>query len=182
MRKLKKLWCLVIILSLFAAVSACASGNTGTSGATPEASTAASPMPSTASTETPVPTPKPTPEPTPAPVYKDGTYEITTGKDIENYYVKASLTIKDGKIADFHYDIYDSRNNNALFDESYEKYMNTEVYKQQCRDDLAGMKTYGPKLIDTQSVDEVDVVSKATWTWKWFKKVAQELLDQATEK
>lgn len=113
------------------------------------------------------------------PAYKDGTYELITEKDYENYYVKASLVIKDSRISDFHYDIYDANNTDALFDEQYEQYMGNEHYKQQCRDDLKGMKTYGPKLVETQSVDEVDVVTGATWTWKWFKQAANELLEKA---
>lgn len=164
---------LVIIICMIMSFSACTdSTNTGNPTATPNA------------TATPIATATPTEIATPTEAakvqYKDGTYELVSDKDFEGYFAKATLTIKDGQITDFNYELYDSNNGDRLFDETYEELMPSQVYKQQCRDDLKGMKTYGPKLVETQSVDEVDVVSKATWTWKWFKEVAQELLDKAT--
>lgn len=123
-----------------------------------------------------------TPTPSPQINYKDGTYTVTTDKDWEGYYAKAILTVKDGKITDFNIDIYDSRNSDVLFDDNYENYMTTEYYKQQCREDLAGLRSYMAKLVDTQSKDDIDAISGATWAWKWFNKVAANLLEQATAK
>lgn len=176
MRAIRILTAILLILSLAAVASACGESGQGRQADAPGTDVSVHADSAPTGGKDAVTASDPTAS------YRDGTYEITTDEDLEGYYVKASLTIKDGKITDFHYDIYDSNKGDALFDEHYEDYMPTQHYKQQCRDDLKGMKTYGPKLVETQSVDDVDAVAKATWTWKWFKKAANELLEQAAVK
>lgn len=112
-----------------------------------------------------------------APKYKDGIYEAQVPADYEGYSCKGKITIKNGEIIKVDWNIYDS--NNRVFDDKYEKVFNDEQYKQQCRDDYKGEKTYGPKLIETQDITKVDAVSGATWTNNFFKEVMGEALNKA---
>lgn len=110
--------------------------------------------------------------------YKDGVYEITTEKDYESFYCKAKVTIKNNKITNVEWNIYDGTN--RVFDEKYEEvYAGNAEYQQQCRDDLKGAKTYGPKLVEVQNIQEVDSVSGATWTNGIFKKAISLALKKA---
>ena len=109
--------------------------------------------------------------------YKDGTYEGQEPADGEGFTSKGKLTIKNGKIISVDWNIFDAQN--RVFDDKYENVYTEEVYKQQCRDDYKGEKTYGPKLIQTQDISKVDAVSGATWTNNIFKKVMGDILIKA---
>ena len=111
--------------------------------------------------------------------YKDGDYEVQTEKDHEGYYCIATVSIKDNKITNVEWNIYDSVNG-IIFDEKYEKiYVGNPTYIQQCRDDLKGAETYGPKLIEVQDIEKVDAISKATWTNIHFKNAVKLALEKA---
>ena len=110
--------------------------------------------------------------------YKDGDYKIKTDADTEGFYCKAKVTIKNNKITNVEWNIYDS--NDRVFDEKYEEvYVGNAYYQQQCRDDLKGAKTYGPKLVEVQNVQNVDAVSGATWTNRIFKSAINSALEKA---
>lgn len=113
-------------------------------------------------------------------MYKDGVYEVETLPDYEGYYAKARLTIKDDIITDVDWCIYDSNRNNRPFDDTYgEVFKEYPLYVKQCIDDWNGSKEYGPKLIGTQDLQQVDAVSGATWTNNVFKAVVDMALEKA---
>jgi major membrane immunogen (membrane-anchored lipoprotein) len=110
--------------------------------------------------------------------YRDGEYEVTTDKDYEGFYCKAKITIKNNKITNVEWNIYDS--DDKIFDEKYEEvYAGQPIYQQQCRDDLKGAKTYGPKLVEVQDIMKVDAISGATWANENFKLVINLALKKA---
>ncbi|MCX7772739.1 MAG: FMN-binding protein [Clostridia bacterium] len=162
---MKKWISLLLVLSLLTAIAGCSS------------KPAAAGTPSASASATNSASPSATPE---AAKYKDGTYTYESSKDGEGYYAKASATIKDGKIETYEMNIYDSKNGDRVFDETYEEVMPSEIYKQQCRDDLKGFNTYKAQLIEKQDPDQVDAISKATWTYNWFTRVTKQLLKQAS--
>ncbi len=114
----------------------------------------------------------------PAGKYKDGTYQYTGKKDGEGYLVEGTMVISDGLIQSMEWQIVDDHRH-RVFDETYEEVFGNDTYKQQCRDDLSGMKTYAPALIDKQEVGDVDAVSGATWSYGKFQEAAEALLEQA---
>lgn len=110
--------------------------------------------------------------------YKDGVYEVKTEPDHEGYYCTAKVTIKDGKISNVEWNIYDFTN--RIFDEKYEEiYVGNTVYQEQCKNDLKGAATYGPKLVEVQNINAVDAISGATWTNKHFKAAIKLALKKA---
>lgn len=110
--------------------------------------------------------------------YKDGTYQYTGKKDGEGYLVEGTMVITNGLIQSMEWQIVDDHRH-RVFDETYEDVFSNDTYKQQCRDDLSGMKTYAPALIDKQDVGAVDAVSGATWSHGKFAEAAEALLEQA---
>ena len=112
--------------------------------------------------------------------YKDGDYQVSTTTQTEGFTCKAKVTIKNNKIANVEWNIYDS--NNRIFDEKFEEIYAETLYKQQCRDDLKGAKTYEAKLLSTQDIEKVDAVTGATWTNTIFKKAVNLALEKASMK
>lgn len=114
--------------------------------------------------------------------YKNGVYEVQDKPDGEGYYCKAQVTIANDQIVGVEWNIYDRPRNDRLFDETYEGvFAGNALYQQQCRDDLAGAKTYGATLIKTQDLGKVDAISGATWSNKKFKKIMEMALEQAKQ-
>ncbi len=112
--------------------------------------------------------------------YKDGTYSVETKPDHEGYFTKAEVHIEKGRITSIDWNIFDTNREDRIFDETYEEvFAGNERYKQQCRDDLKGAKTYSSKLVETQDIDAVDAVTGATWTNLKFKEAAQLALNEA---
>lgn len=110
--------------------------------------------------------------------YKDGKYEVKTDNDLEGYVCEATVTIKENKITNVEWTIYDITG--RVFDEKYEEiYAGSPEYQQQCRDNLAGAETYGPKLIEFQDIDKVDAISGATWSYLQFQKAIRLALEKA---
>lgn len=110
--------------------------------------------------------------------YKDGEYEVKSDRDYQDFYCKAKVTIKNNKVINVEWNIYDV--NDRVFDESYEEvYVGEPIYQQQCRDDLKGAKTYGPKLVEVQNIKKVDAISGATWANEMFKLVISLALEKA---
>jgi major membrane immunogen (membrane-anchored lipoprotein) len=111
--------------------------------------------------------------------YKNGLYEGKTARDYEGYDALASIEVKQGFIAAVAWSIYDN-NLKRYFDASYEQvYAGNPVYIQQCRDNMKGMVTYGPELIQTQSIDSVEAITHATWCYWKFKEVVKITLKDA---
>jgi len=109
--------------------------------------------------------------------YKDGEYEINTKTLSEGFTCKAKVTIKNNKIANVDWNIYDSKN--RVFDGTYEDVYSEALYKQQCRDDFKGSQGYTSKLIEVQDTEKVDAVTGATWTNNIFKNAVDLALEKA---
>lgn len=110
--------------------------------------------------------------------YRDGEYSITTEKDVEGYYCKAKVSVKNNKVSNVEWTIYDI--DGRIFDDTYEKiYEGSPLYQQQCRDNLKGAVTFVPKLVETQDVDKVDSISGATWVNIIFKRAVNQALEKA---
>ena len=68
-------------------------------------------------------------------------------------------------------------NLHETFNGDYEKhFQGNELYIQQCRNDWNGVKTYPPKMIETQDVNKIDAISGATWSYNIFKESVKEAL------
>jgi major membrane immunogen (membrane-anchored lipoprotein) len=112
-------------------------------------------------------------------IYKNGVYEGKTKKDSEGYNASASIEVKQGLIAAVEWSIYDN-NLKRYFDATYEQlYAGNPIYIQQCRDNMKGMVTFGPRLIQTQCIDSVEAITGATWCHRKFKEVVKIALKDA---
>ena len=111
--------------------------------------------------------------------YRDGLYEGRTPKDSEGYNATALIEVKKGFISTVGWKVYDN-NLKRYFDSTYEEvYTGNATYMQQCRDNMKGMVAYGPKLIETQDIDSVDVITGATWVHHKFTQVVKITLKDA---
>jgi len=111
--------------------------------------------------------------------YINGNYQGQTVVDHEGYHALASVQIVQNCIAVADWQIYDN-NSKRFFDETYEEvYKGIPLYQQQCRDNMAGMVTFGPRLIETQDLNAVDNITGATWCYKKFKEVMEITLKDA---
>jgi hypothetical protein len=52
-------------------------------------------------------------------------------------------------------------------------------YQEQCFNDGRGIKTYPQRLLQTQDLDKVDMISGATWSYQIFKACVQQALKDA---
>jgi major membrane immunogen (membrane-anchored lipoprotein) len=112
-------------------------------------------------------------------LYKNGVYEGSLPRDGEGYSTSTRIEVSGNRIADVDWSIYDN-NLKRYFDETYEEvYTGNPTYMQQCRDNMRGMLAYGPKLIMTQEIDSVDVITLATWCHNKFKQVVKKALVDA---
>lgn len=111
--------------------------------------------------------------------YKDGTYEGKSEKTNESYYGRAEIILKSGKITTVDFQIIDG--GGVVFDEKYGPAMfaGNDLYLQQCKDDLEGIKQYKDELLSTQDIDQVDTISGATWSNRIFKETITEALKNA---
>lgn len=99
----------------------------------------------------------------------------------ENFWGQVRLTIENGKIIDVDFKIIDSTSH-EIFDYTYEKhYIGNDLYMQQCRDDWQGMLKYPEKLIKHQNMEDVDVISGATWSYNMLKYSTIEALQNAKQ-
>jgi major membrane immunogen (membrane-anchored lipoprotein) len=111
--------------------------------------------------------------------YINGVYEGQTTKDYEGYNAFCTIEVNKGLLSVVDWQIYDN-NLKRYFDDTYEEvYTGNPVYMQQCRDNMVGMRAYGPDLIETQDIDKVDCITKATWCWHKFKQVVKITLQDA---
>jgi major membrane immunogen (membrane-anchored lipoprotein) len=100
--------------------------------------------------------------------YQNGVY---TSKEIitnEGYVGIVKLTIAKGLITGVDFHITDDLG--MVFDEKYgpARYYNHPAYLQECVDELAGIKKYKLKLLQSQDIAAVNAVSGATWSYDIF--------------
>ena len=78
--------------------------------------------------------------------FKDGLYRGSLEKDNESYSTHAVVKINNGRVTSVDWKILDN-NRNRYFDSTYEEvYKGNDLYIQQCRDNMIGMKKFGPEL------------------------------------
>jgi major membrane immunogen (membrane-anchored lipoprotein) len=129
--------------------------------------------------------------------YNDGTYEGKSSITSENYYGKTKITINNGLISDIDFTIYDAGQfKNVLpedkakdikemaLDEQYGKlvFADSELYQQQCINELAGIKKYNSEMVEKQDIKEVDAVSGATWSFGLYAQAVKDALGKASKK
>ena len=113
--------------------------------------------------------------------YKDGTY---TGASRDSYTAEPywgiiKVKIENGAFAGISFMVRDS-NLHETFDGSYEKHFEgNQVYIEQCRNDWKGVQSYPERLMESQDIGKVDVVSGATWSYNIFKASLEEALKTA---
>ena len=116
--------------------------------------------------------------------YNDGVYfgESRSIYVQEPYYGQTTVTIKDDQIVSVDFRIID-KTHNEVFDEKYEKHFKgNDEYIQQCRKDWEGVQTYPKTLLKKKSIEKVDAVSGATWSYNMLKASLQEALKAAQVK
>lgn len=115
--------------------------------------------------------------------FKDGIYSGSSraGYSDEAYYGHTRIIIENAKIIKVDFLIRDSAKREP-FDDKYERYFaGNDVYIQQCRSDLKGIRSYPDSLLKHQDLSKVDVISGATWSYNIFKASAKIALDDAIE-
>ena len=113
--------------------------------------------------------------------YKDGTYIGSSRAKYtnESYYGFAEIMVENGKLIKVDFFVRDS-SKHVDFNETYEKYFaGNDEYIQQCRNDWKGIQSYPDSLLKYQDLDQVDVISGATWSYDIFKASAQIALSAA---
>jgi major membrane immunogen (membrane-anchored lipoprotein) len=113
--------------------------------------------------------------------YIDGIYNGKSQADYtyEPYVGYVAITIKNGWPIKADFKIIDTTKN-EIFNNLYEKnFEGNDHYINQCRNDWKGVQTYPVKLIENQSLEKVDAISGATWSYNFFKYATQEALKNA---
>lgn len=113
--------------------------------------------------------------------YIDGVYNGKTQAQYtyEPYVGYITITIKNGWPINADFKIVDTAKN-EIVNELYEKYFEgNEHYINQCRNDCKGIQTYPDKLIKIRSLEKVDAISGATWSYNFFKYATIEALKNA---
>ncbi len=113
--------------------------------------------------------------------YIDGVYKGKSQASYsdEPYVGYVIITIKNGWPNKAEFKIIDTAKN-EVFNEGYKKYFEgNENYINQCRNDLMGIQTYPAKLVNCQSIEKVDAVSGATWSYNIFRDATLKALKSA---
>lgn len=116
--------------------------------------------------------------------YADGTYYGKTKAiyNDENFWGHIKITIEEGKIVAVDFKIIDSTTL-EIFDNNYKKhYAGNQLYIEQCRDDWQGVIKYPERLIKSQDIDGVDVITGATWSYNMLKYATIQALQNAIPK
>lgn len=108
---------------------------------------------------------------------QDGTYTLKSNEDERGWAVQFELTVKDGKITESKFDYVNAEGDLKSEDEGY----NTAMKDKTDVSAAEAMETLNAKLVETQSVDAVDVVSGASHTSESFKEYATLLLEAAAK-
>ena len=113
--------------------------------------------------------------------YKDGVYKAVSGiKDDWGGNAEVTITVKDGKIVDCEFLSYDK--DGTLKGEDYGKtdgvIKNAGLYKI-AQNAIKNAAKYGPKLVETQRLEEVDAIAGATVSYELFENVVGIALKEA---
>lgn len=145
------------------------------------------PTPTPGPTPTPEPTPTPTPTPTPKPTpdpdepvvkkYKDGTYTAVSGctdEDEFEYNIRVTVMIKNDRITEIQ---VAKENDNSYNPDDNIRYLenaiNGRTYKNVFYEGVVS------QVITKQSADDIDVVSRATYSSKAIQSAVKTALEEA---
>ncbi len=99
----------------------------------------------------------------------------------EPYVGFVKITLNEQLISGVEFQILDTLNH-EVFDSLYENHFpDNAVYRQQCRNDWKGVQFYPGELLKKQSIDSVDAVSGATWSYRIFKAAVMNALEKGKE-
>jgi major membrane immunogen (membrane-anchored lipoprotein) len=113
--------------------------------------------------------------------FKNGVY---TGESRSNYtsepfWGQVTLQIRNDSITLLTFLILD-KDKNQVFGPDYEKYFkDNPVYIEQCRNEVKGIKTYTEAFLRTKSMEHLDAVTGATWSYNIFKDAMKATLEKA---
>ena len=115
--------------------------------------------------------------------YRDGIYEGQSRHTYtdEPYWGSIRITIENGLFTGINFMIRDS-SLHETFTKKYKKhYKGNSVYIQQCKNDSKGVQIYPKRLMETQDISKIDVISGATWSYNIFRASAGEALKKAVK-
>lgn len=116
--------------------------------------------------------------------YLDGIYKAKTQAQYtyEPYVGYVTVTITNGWPTNAEFCIIDTLKN-EVFNEQYEKnFEGNQHYIDQCRNDLRGVKVYPEIFKKVQTIEKVDAISGATWSYNFFKEAMLVALKKAERK
>jgi major membrane immunogen (membrane-anchored lipoprotein) len=112
--------------------------------------------------------------------YQDGVFIGQSGEDDAGAYGEATVTVKDGEIADCQFVTW--QKDGSVKDEEYGK-INGEISNQDYYDKaqlaVVAMAQYAAQLKEVKRLRDVDAVSGATIAYDQFPEAVQAALDQA---
>jgi len=107
---------------------------------------------------------------------RDGKYEGRSTDDSRGAYGIVSLEVRNGKIATVEFLQYNA--DGTVKDETYGREWGEENYKM-AQKALEHSRKYAERLLETQDVEKVDVITGSTTSWKQFKEAARDALAKA---
>lgn len=116
--------------------------------------------------------------------YNDGAFagESQSSYTNEPYWGQATVEIKNDKIIKLTFQIVD-KEKNEVFGPDYEQHFKgNDLYVQQCRNDLKGIKAYTDKYLKTSNLEQVDAITGATWSYNIFRDAVKVALEKAKVK
>ena len=117
-----------------------------------------------------------------APAYKDGVYKAVSSKDRRGAYGEATITVKNGEIADSKYVTYLKEGEDKIKDQDYGK-VNGEIsnrdFYNKAQLAVQAMQVYNDKLKQSKSLKGIDAVSGATESYRQFMEAAEKALKAA---
>ena len=116
--------------------------------------------------------------------YTDGVYteESQDRYTAEPYWGQATLTVRGGEVQSLAFQIMDKKTND-VFDKTYERHFaGNQTYIDQCRNDLRGLESYIRAFNERKSLDGIDAVTGATWSYNIFKAAVSKALAAAKKR
>jgi len=116
--------------------------------------------------------------------FTDGVYrgESRSKYSAEPYWGQVSVEIKNDKVTLLSFQILD-KDKKEVFGPEYERHFKDyPAYVTQCRNEVKGIKAYTEAFIKTGTMEKVDAITGATWSYNIFRDALNTALDKAREK
>jgi major membrane immunogen (membrane-anchored lipoprotein) len=113
--------------------------------------------------------------------FRDGVYqgESRSKYTSEPYWGQVSVEIKNDKVTLLSFQILD-KEKNEVFGPDYERHFkDNAAYIDQCRQEVKGIKAYTEAFLKTRSMEQVDAITGATWSYNIFKDALNAALEKA---